>query len=105
MVALGLRMPGVRDASICAFCFRTSAGVRMKHDTDSAAEDAMAWTTGVGSECVNGRRLFSGFGDEEEAELRTYLIPSYVVKNAPARRSVSYAIEFVIERSYYMTVS
>ena len=26
--------------TICAFCLRTSAGVRIKHDTSSPAEDA-----------------------------------------------------------------
>ena len=34
--------------TICAFCFRTSAGVRMKHDTISAVEEAMAFITGAG---------------------------------------------------------
>jgi hypothetical protein len=40
---------------ICAFCFRTSAGVRMRHDTISAVEDAIPCIMGVGRECVNGR--------------------------------------------------
>ena len=34
--------------TICAFCFRTSAGVRIKHDTSSPVEDATACMTGVG---------------------------------------------------------
>lgn len=34
--------------TIWAFCFRTSAGVRMKQETSSAVEDARAWRMGVG---------------------------------------------------------
>lgn len=36
------------DTTTCAFCFRTSAGVRMKQETHSAREEEMAWTKGVG---------------------------------------------------------
>lgn len=39
---------GEEDATICAFCFITSAGVRMAHDTNSAMDDAPAWRMGVG---------------------------------------------------------
>ena len=35
--------------TICAFCFRTSAGVRMRHDTNSPVEEARACITGVGN--------------------------------------------------------
>ena len=38
----------------CAFCLRTSAGVRMKHETSSPIEDATEWITGVG---INGMFL------------------------------------------------
>jgi hypothetical protein len=48
----------------------------MKHETDSAVEEAIAWMMGVGSECVNGRRFSSGCADDEDAELRTCLMPS-----------------------------
>ena len=34
--------------TICAFCLRTSAGVRMKQETSSAMEEAAEWMTGVG---------------------------------------------------------
>lgn len=34
--------------TICAFCLRTSAGVRMKHDTSSAMEEAAEWMIGRG---------------------------------------------------------
>lgn len=37
------------EDTICAFCFITSAGVRMAQDTSSASEEAAAWITGVGS--------------------------------------------------------
>lgn len=33
---------------ICAFCLSTSAGVRMKHDTNSAVADAALWMNGWG---------------------------------------------------------
>lgn len=72
------------DVTICAFCFRTSAGVRMKHETHSAAEEASPLMTGVGR--VNGR----GFLTIEPSpsfvasECRMCLTPSYVVKKAPA---------------------
>lgn len=34
--------------TICAFCFITSAGVRMAQDTSSAREEAVAWIMGWG---------------------------------------------------------
>lgn len=33
---------------ICAFCFKTSAGVRIKHDTSSAVAEAALWMKGWG---------------------------------------------------------
>lgn len=42
---------------ICAFCFMTSAGVRMAHDTSSAREEDIAWVTGVGRAVVERRDL------------------------------------------------
>ena len=32
----------------CAFCLRTSAGVRMKQETASAVAEAALWRSGVG---------------------------------------------------------
>lgn len=63
--------------TICAFCLRTSAGVRMKHDTSSPVEEASACMTGVGK---------SGFPEGREGLVvwRMDLVASYVVKNAPA---------------------
>lgn len=61
----------------------------MKHDTHSAAEEAMPFMTGVGRECLNGRRLLVVVRSLElcfvAAEFRMYFMPSYVVKNAPAK--------------------
>lgn len=50
----------------------------MKHDTDSAVEDAIAWMTGVGSGCVKGRTFVGlSFDEEEEDALwRMCLTPS-----------------------------
>lgn len=42
------------DWTICAFCFRTSAGVRIRQETISAVDEAMAWIIGVGREWVKG---------------------------------------------------
>jgi hypothetical protein len=56
----------------------------MKQETHSAVEDAIACTTGVGRECVNGRRFFAGFEEYDAAELSVCLMHSYVVKKAPA---------------------
>jgi hypothetical protein len=36
------------DLTICAFCLITSAGVSMAHETSSASDDALAWTTAMG---------------------------------------------------------
>lgn len=36
------------EETICAFCFMTSAGVRMAQDTSSAREEAEAWTNAMG---------------------------------------------------------
>ena len=33
---------------ICAFCLRTSAGVRIRQETASAREEDVAWRRGVG---------------------------------------------------------
>lgn len=38
----------VDNETIWAFCFITSAGVRMAHETSSAREEAEAWIKGVG---------------------------------------------------------
>ena len=54
--------------TICAFCFSTSAGVRMRHDTSSPIEEAAECVIGVGRVVWLSRDL----------------VPSYVVKNAPA---------------------
>ena len=67
----------------CAFCLRTSAGVRMKHDTSSPIEDATEWMTGVG---INRALLAPIVGFRR---WRRLFVPSYVVKNAPAKRWVS----------------
>lgn len=59
----------------------------MKHDTHSAAEEAMPFMTGVGRECLNGRRLVVVESLElflVAAAFKIYFMPSYVVKNAPA---------------------
>jgi len=34
--------------TICAFCLRTSAGVRIRHDTSSAIEEAAECVIGIG---------------------------------------------------------
>lgn len=62
----------------------------MKHDTHSAAEEAMPFMTGVGRECLNGGGLMVVVVASFELcfvvdEFRMYFIPSYVVKNAPAK--------------------
>lgn len=44
-----------------AFCFRTSAGVRIAQETISPREEERAWIRGVGRGWVNGR----GFWDED----------------------------------------
>lgn len=54
------------DETICAFCFITSAGVRMAQETSSAREEAEAWIKGVGrrplgEEVVVFRRVKSDF--------------------------------------------
>lgn len=56
--------------TIWAFCLRTSAGVRIKHETSSPAEEATELVTGV------GREVWPSID----------FVPSYVVKNAPAWR-------------------
>lgn len=64
--------------------------MRMKHDTHSAAEEAMPLITGAGRECLNERKLLGVVVEESLKfccvvdELRIYFMPSYVVKNAPA---------------------
>ena len=63
--------------TICAFCFKTSAGVRMKHDTSSPVEEASACMTAVGNNGVPE-------GRQGLVVWRTDLVASYVVKNAPA---------------------
>lgn len=62
--------------TICAFCFKVSAGVRMKQDTHSATDDAIPLTTGVGKEWLNGSRFCSGWLDDFAAALSVCLIPS-----------------------------
>lgn len=49
--------------TICAFCFMTSAGVRIAHDTSSAREEAVEWMKGAGTKpsgrlAVDGLRWF-----------------------------------------------
>lgn len=63
--------------TICAFCLMTSAGVRMAQDTSSARDDAPACTTAIGR---------TPFGDEVVVlrRVKSDLVRSYVVKNAPA---------------------
>ena len=34
--------------TICAFCLRTSAGVRIRHETSSPVDEAREWAIGVG---------------------------------------------------------
>ena len=66
------------EATICAFCLMTSAGVRMAQETSSATEDAVAYIRGVG---------ISPFGGLDVCGLsrdRSAFVRSYVVKNAPA---------------------
>ena len=46
---------GCRDDTICAFCFRTSAGVRMVHETSSPVAEARAWASGRGRGVVTRR--------------------------------------------------
>ena len=36
------------EGSIWAFCLRTSAGVRIRHETSSATEEERAWIMGEG---------------------------------------------------------
>jgi hypothetical protein len=45
-VAFCLRLEDTE--TICAFCFITSAGVRMAQETSSAREEAEAWMTARG---------------------------------------------------------
>jgi hypothetical protein len=63
--------------TICAFCLITSAGVNMAHETSSASEDALAWTTAIGR---------TPLGDEDVvlSRVNRAFVRSYVVKNAPA---------------------
>ena len=64
--------------TICAFCFITSAGVMIAQDTNSPTDEAMAWMIGCGSK---------GEVDDPKRGLwvdRRDLVPSYVVKKAPA---------------------
>lgn len=64
--------------TICAFCFRTSAGVRRRQEIISPALDERLFITGAGIE--------RSHGDEEfvDALLSVDFTDSYVVKNAPA---------------------
>jgi hypothetical protein len=66
------------EDTICAFCFITSAGVRMAQETSSAREDALAWMKGVGMR-PSGRAEVEGL-----TRVRSAFECSYVVKNAPA---------------------
>lgn len=45
---LPLDGPVLDFRTICAFCLRTSAGVRMKQETSSPVEEAIECTIGVG---------------------------------------------------------
>ena len=63
---------------ICAFCFNTSAGVKMKQETSSAIADAALWMNGSGTK---GRDDGSSIGF---AFLNKDFTLSYVVKNALA---------------------
>lgn len=60
----------------CAFCFRTSAGVRIRQDTSSPLQEAIELINGVGSWRESESWLFS--------RIREALEASYVVKKAPA---------------------
>lgn len=67
-----------RQRIICAFCLRTSAGVRIKQDTSSASADAALWMIGCGIR-----------GDEYPFKIglacaKRSFAPSYMVKKAPA---------------------
>lgn len=69
--------------------------MRMKQDTHSAAEEAMPFITGVGRECLNGSKLVVEASLElcfVADELRMCFIPSYVVKNAPAKCRVNHSL-------------
>ena len=51
MAVLSKALVGAEEedfCTICAFCLRTSAGVRMKQDTSSAMEEAAEWIIGMG---------------------------------------------------------
>jgi hypothetical protein len=63
--------------TICAFCLITSAGVKMAHETSSASDDALACTNAIGK---------TPFGDDDVvlSRVKSVLVRSYVVKNAPA---------------------
>jgi hypothetical protein len=65
------------DLIICAFCFITSAGVRMAQEMSSAREEAAEWMMGCGRSGVEWRvgLCFA----------RRDFVLSYVVKNAPAK--------------------
>jgi len=63
--------------TIWAFCLITSAGVRMAQDTNSAREEAEAWTRAMG-------RTPSGEADVVFQRVKRDFVCSYVVKNAPA---------------------
>jgi hypothetical protein len=81
---------------IWAFCFSTSAGVSIRHDTISPVEEAIPCIIGVGRACVKGRRrlfrepsgkvLFPPVmlvgASAEELYIMLFTV-SYVVKNAP----------------------
>lgn len=73
-----------RAETICAFCFSTSAGVRMKQETSSAEEDAIELIMGVGREWVKGRMFLEESVLYLADALSTDFIASYVVKKAPA---------------------
>jgi hypothetical protein len=96
---------------IWAFCFSTSAGVSIRHDTISPVEEAIPCIIGVGRACVKGRRrlfrepsgkvLFPPVmlvgASAEELYIMLFTV-SYVVKNAPARSTYigSSAVMFLI---------
>lgn len=42
--------------TICAFCLRTSAGVRIKHETSSPVDEAREWVMGTGRGVWSERR-------------------------------------------------
>lgn len=56
-VVVAVLVPRLERVIICAFCFRTSAGVRIRQETSSAVLEARVWDSGVGREVLERRVL------------------------------------------------